>query len=363
MSHEIRSPLGIVLGFNSLISETDDIKQIYEYSTNIEKAGKTLQTVINDILDYSKIESGKLDIVCADYSFNELVEEISADIGLKCEGKGLSFVVEKDSTIPDFLYGDNIRIKQCLFNLLTNAVKYTDEGTVSFIIDNAGRNPDGKVGIKLKIVDTGRGISEGEVPKLFTSFQRLDEGYNRGIEGTGLGLAITKNLLDAMGGTISVESSLGQGTTVTVYLEQPLGKPVGNVVIKPQVVTPVAGTKIMVVDDTPMNLSLVEKMLRKGNYEVVTINSGKKCLEAIMEDKYDLILLDHMMPEMNGVEVFEHLKENPGMNADTPVVMLTANAMMGAEQEYTKMGFNGYLSKPIDQKKLIAMITELTTNR
>lgn len=359
MSHEIRSPLGIVLGFNTLISETDDIEQIHEYSENITNAGKTLQTVINDILDYSKIESGKLDIIDVDYSVNDLLSEIKSEIELKCEEKGLRFDLKADYNLPDYLRGDNIRIKQCLLNVLSNAVKYTDKGFVSFEIVCEEKYENGDCLLKFKISDTGRGISEEAMPKLFDSFQRLDEGHNRGIEGTGLGLAITKSLMDEMGGSIEVESAIGVGTTFTLRLRQAEGIKISKIFV-PKHKASLQGVKVLAIDDTPMNLSLVQKMLLKEQVEVTTGKSGQECLEAILEEKFDVILLDHMMPKMDGIETYQKMKKNPGLNEDTPVVMLTANAMAGAAKEYTDLGFDGYLSKPINQKKLIRMIIELT---
>lgn len=358
MSHEIRSPLGIVLGFNTLISESEDIKQIRDYSKDIAKAGNTLLTVINDILDYSKIESGKLDIIEADYSFKELVDEVKREIALKCNQKGLKFIVNEDDSIPQYLYGDNIRIKQCLLNVLSNAVKYTEKGAVCFAIKNMGDPVNKEYRLKFIVKDTGKGISKEAMPKLFSAFQRLDEGANRGIEGTGLGMAITKNLLDEMQGEIQVESELGQGSTFTIILEQNKGSKrpekkanMDNIDLK--------NIKALVVDDTELNLVLIRMLLEKAGVKVDCLSSGLECLERISKTKYDIILLDHMMPYMNGVEVFQNMREQGGINIDTPVVMLTANAMAGACQEYLDMGFSGYVSKPIDKAAMFETIAGL----
>lgn len=355
MSHEIRSPLGIVMGFNNLIKDSDDIEQIHEYSRDITKAGTTLLAVINDILDYSKIESGKVDIIEADYSLKEMIDDIQKDIGFKCNEKGLKFVVRKDENIPDSLYGDNIRIRQCLINVLSNAVKYTEKGIVVFNVKCEEVNNSDEYKLYFIVKDTGKGISEDALPNIFTAFQRLDEGMNRGIEGTGLGMAITKNLLDEMNGTIEVESTLGNGSTFTISLSQKKGN---NVTLAEEVdVTEgLDGIKVLVVDDTVLNLTLVKKLLEKDGAEVVTIDNGKDALAEIAENKFNVILLDHMMPDMNGVEVFEHIKENGGVNLDTPIIMLTANAMSGAMQEYLDMGFDGYLSKPIPPNELKEII-------
>lgn len=355
MSHEIRSPLGIVLGFNTLISEAEDIKQAHEYSKNIAHAGQTLQIVINDILDYSKIESGKLDIIEADYSFYQLMDDVCTDIKLKASEKGLKFNVDIDKTIPRYLFGDDIRIKQCVLNILSNAVKYTEKGEVSFTVRNNGTDGDGNYLISFETKDTGKGIKEEDIPNLFLSFQRLDENNNRGIEGTGLGLAITKSLMDEMHGDIHVTSKVGEGSVFTLSLAQK----VSNVQISDKSeetnTASLQGAKILAVDDTKLNLVLIKKLLNKYGANIDTADSGRKCIELCETNRYDIILLDHMMPEMDGVETFSKIKMIDGFN--TPVVMLTANAMAGAKQEYIELGFDGYVSKPINQDELVAVIT------
>ncbi len=358
MSHEIRSPLGIVMGFNNLIKNSEDLDEIHTYSKDISDAGTTLLTVINDILDYSKIESGKLDIIETDYSFSALINGISRDIELKCEEKGLKFVSKIDSRIPEYLYGDNIRIKQCLLNVLSNAVKYTDKGTVFFSVELKAQSEDSVYTIEYSVKDTGKGISKEAMPNIFSAFQRLDEGMNRGIEGTGLGMAITKNLLDEMHGTINVESELGVGSTFTIVLNQLIGENTlddSGIDFKADL----SGIKILAIDDTVLNLTLIRKLLEKEGASVTTLDNGKACLARVAEEKFDVILLDHMMPDMNGVEVFGRMKEQGGLNANTPVVMLTANAMAGAAQEYMEMGFDGYISKPISQKELKKTVIRL----
>lgn len=358
MSHEIRSPLGIVLGFNNLIRESDDISQIHEYAHDISQAGTTLLTVINDILDYSKIESGKLDIIDDNYSLETMISEIEKDIRLKCDEKGLRFTIEIDEKVPKVLYGDNIRIKQCLLNVLSNAVKYTEKGLIIFCIDCRKNADDDTYVIEYMIRDTGKGISEEALPHLYSAFKRLDESSNRTIEGTGLGLAITKNLLDQMNGTIDVKTKLGQGTTFIITLPQKLG--VLDTTSKEAAITDLSDVRVLVVDDMVMNLILVKKLLEKDNAIVSTIDNGEECLEDIKKNKYDIILLDHMMPGMNGIEVFEKIKEQPGANAGTPIAALTANAMSGAASEYLKLGFDAYISKPIAVNELRETVYRLT---
>ena len=351
MSHEIRSPMGIVLGFNNLILDCYDLDQIHEYAKDIKEAGATLLAVINDILDYSKIESGKLDIIESDYSFQGFIKEITRDVRLQCQAKGLELVTTVDEKVPNYLYGDVIRIKQCVLNLLSNSVKYTERGKIELAVCLEEPFEEGLYHLCFRVTDTGKGIAQEAIPNLFTAFQRLDEGANRGIEGTGLGLAITRNLVDEMNGTIEVESELGVGTSFYIRLSQKEGK-------QREEIAEVAedgslrGAKILVVDDVELNLVLVRKLLEKEQADITTINNGPDCLKEAEINRYDLIFLDHMMPEMNGVEVFQRLRESHGPNATTPVIMLTANAMAGASQEYLRMGFDGYISKPIAPNEL-----------
>ncbi len=352
MSHEIRSPLGIVLGFNSLISESNDIKQIHEYSGNIEHAGKTLQTVINDILDYSKIESGKLDIIDVDYSFKELFDEICTDIAFRCEAKGLNFEHSADSSIPAYLKGDDVRIRQCMLNVLSNAVKYTEQGTVYFRARYDGLDENNMHKLSFEIKDTGKGISKEAIPKLFTAFQRVDEDHNRGIEGTGLGLAITKSLLDEMNGSIEVESELGVGTTFKMSISQSQSE-VKALKKEEEEEISLKNVKVLVCDDTKMNLVIIQKFLTISGAEVTLVDSGQKCLEACKNEKFDILLLDHMMPEMDGIETLNYLRALDCPNKNIPVIMLTANAMAGAKQDYIRLGFNDYISKPVDRNKLL----------
>ncbi len=364
MSHEIRSPLGIVLGFNGLIMESDDVNQIHEFSHNIDNAGKTLQTVINDILDYSKIESGKLDIIDADYSFKELISEVKNDIGLKCDEKGLKFNVRVSEDIPDNLYGDNIRIKQCMLNVLSNAVKYTDQGSVTLRVNSEKVANDDTIKITMSVIDTGHGIPKETLPNIFDAFQRLDEGHNRGIEGTGLGLAITKNLLDEMNGTINVQSEYGKGSIFTICINQKISGNKASVITGTAENISLMGLKVLAVDDTKLNLSLIQKLLIKEKIDVTTLDNGADCIEECKKNKYDVILLDHMMPEMDGVETFNRLRnDDDNLNKSTPVIMLTANAMVGAQKDYMDLGFDAYVSKPISIENLRDSINAVIANK
>ena len=353
MSHEIRSPLGIVLGFNDLIRKTSDIDTIYEYSSNIKSAGKMLQTVINDILDYSKIEAGKLDIIESDYKLNTMIKELERDIKLRCDEKGLRFIVEREGELPEYLCGDVIRLKQCVFNILTNAVKYTKEGFVKFTIKSEGKAEDGGNKLVFVVEDSGRGISEDLLPQLFSSFQRLNEGQNRGIEGTGLGLAITKSLVDQMKGTIDVHSEVGKGSIFTIHIAQKDGTADEKEDTEGIVdVSVLKGIEVLAVDDVEMNLVIIETILKSENMNVTIVNSGKLAIEKCKEKKFDIILMDHMMPEMDGIKTYKNISAD-SLNKETPVIMLTANAMMGAKEEYMSAGLSGYVTKPINQNELI----------
>lgn len=351
MSHEIRSPMNAVLGFNRLALESNDIEEIHGYCRTIENSGESLLVIINDILDYSKIEAGKLELYYSDYSVSELVKLCKASISMQCENKGLDFICYADPSIPEFLYGDSVRIRQCVTNILTNAMKYTSNGYVRLILRNGGISEDGAtVKLVISVADSGQGISAEQRDKLFTRFQRLNENTNRAIEGTGLGLSLTKSLMDLMDGTIDVESEIGIGSTFTLTLDQKIvtntdslkdDLPDNN-----QDPLSLEGMRVLVVDDTKTNLILMKKILSKYGIDADTAQSGGETLVKVTEEKYDLIFLDHMMPEMDGVETFMEMQCNDHLNKETPIIMLTANAMSGAMEEYISMGFDGYLSKP-----------------
>lgn len=352
MSHEVRSPMNVVLGYNSLISESSNIEEIHEFSKNIDSAGKSLLVVINDILDFSKIEAGKMILYPQPYSFEELVNLSRASVEILCKQKNLEFKCETDDSIPKGLFGDSIRLRQCVTNILSNAVKYTDAGYVLLQFKNLGMNAaEKKVKMAISVTDTGRGISDAQKKELFTRFTRLDENTNRSIEGTGLGLALTSSLLDLMNGEITVESEVGKGSTFTIIIEQDISseeevnKKVNPLLTKEQEQS-IKGMKVLVVDDSATNLTLMKRVLQKFEVDCTLCASGLETLERIKNEKFDVILLDHMMPDMDGVETFKRMKAMEHLNMETPVIMLTANAMSGAYEEYMQIGFNGYLSKP-----------------
>lgn len=359
MSHEIRSPLGIVLGFNELIAKSENINDIREYSHNISSAGETLKVVINDILDYSKIESGKLDIIERDYSLVRMLNEIEKNIRLKASEKGLDFHINIDSNVPDMLFGDDVRIRQCIINILSNAVKYTEKGKISLTVksETDKQNADGVV-LSFSCLDTGRGIKKEALPHLFDAFERVDESGSRTIEGTGLGLAITKTLVDEMNGNICVESTVGVGSEFTIKLGQTISTK-KNELVDAEVNLSLDGIRVGVVDDTKPNLILCRKLLELKKASVETFDNGRDFLESCKENKYDILLIDHMMPQMDGIMVLTELKKLEGPNRDTPCLIFTANAMAGAEKEYLDYGFDGFISKPINKDEFAAKLTDV----
>ena len=371
MSHEVRSPMNVVLGFNHLISESENIEEIHDFAKNIESAGESLLVIVNDILDFSKIETGKMNLYPAAYNVDELAQMCASSIELLCKQKGLIFEMQTDPTIPKMLFGDKMRLRQCVTNLLTNAFKYTDMGSVKLKFENEGIREDvNKVMLRISVKDTGRGISEDQAKELFTRFQRLDESTNRAIEGTGLGLALTKSFVEMMGGTIDYTSAENEGSEFVIRLEQEIvaldAEPKAEESSAPEepvpAVDPFDGMCVLVVDDSSTNLVLMKHLLKQLNVKAVTSASGLETLERVKNDRFDLIFMDHMMPHMDGVETFRRMKTFEHMNMDTPVVMLTANAMSGAEDEYRAEGFSGYLSKPVkleDIKKELLRIRRL----
>lgn len=368
MSHEIRTPINSILGLNEIILRQQDASdEIKKDAINIQGAGKMLLTLVNDILDISKIEAGKMDIVPVNYSIASLISEIVNMIWLRTEEKGLKFKVDIDPSIPKELYGDEVRIKQVLINLLNNAVKYTKEGSVTLYMECEEIDGD-KALINLSVSDTGMGIKQDAIPYLFDSFQRVDQEKNRYIEGTGLGLSIVKQLVDLMGGKITVNSVYSQGSTFAVQLWQSVTNenPIGEVNIsnygtasheKYQSSFTAPEARILIVDDNEMNLEVEKKLLAETEIEVDTATSGKRALELTVKHHYDLIFMDHLMPEMDGLEAFAKIrKQLGGLNHETPVVVLTANAGSENIRLYNNNGFDGYLVKPVSGRELEEML-------
>ncbi len=371
MSHEIRTPINTVLGLNEIILRQEDAsEEIRRDARNIQGAGKMLLALINDILDVSKIEAGKMTIVPVEYSVGDIVSEMVNMIWLKANEKGLEFKVDIDPNIPSVLFGDEVRIKQILINILNNAVKYTHEGSITLHME-CERVDEENILLKITISDTGMGIPPEAIPHLFDSFQRVDEEKNRYIEGTGLGMSIVKQLIDLMGGDISVNSVYAKGSAFTVTLKQKIVSDtnIGNLQVaggagessgaKFEHSFYAPDARILIVDDNEMNLEVESKLLDGTEIVVDTCLSGEEALNLTSMNKYDLIFMDHLMPEMDGIECMQHIrKQAAGLNNKVPIIVLTANAGSENKELYRRSGFEGYLMKPVSGRALEDMILD-----
>lgn len=369
MSHEIRTPINAILGMNEMIlRECSQNSPILSYAENIDAAGHTLLALVNDILDFSKIEAGKMEIIPAEYDLSSLINDLVHMISYRAEGKGLEFSLEVAPEVPKRLWGDDIRLKQIIINLLTNAVKYTKDGSVVFSIDFEKKD-EKHVLLTVAVKDTGSGIKKEDMDKLFSKFDRIGEEKNRHIEGTGLGLSITTRLLGMMDSKLEVGSIYGVGSRFYFTLEQEVidWEPLGNMAevlvsntsvvhqYHEQFTAPEA--ELLVVDDTAMNLVVFKNLLKKTKVRIDTAESGDEALALADKKKYDLVFLDHMMPKKDGIVTLHEMKEQErGMNKETPVICFTANAVSGAWDLYKNEGFDDYLTKPIDFVKLEQMV-------
>ena len=364
MSHEIRTPLNAIVGFSNSILEEDNVDEIKAEAKDIIMASNNLLEIVNGILDISKIEAGKMEIVNVNYKprviFNDLVKLIKPRIGEKPIELKTSF----SDDIPYELYGDMGKVKEIITNLLTNAAKYTDKGIIDFSVSCINEKNYSKLVISVE--DTGRGIKPEKIDKLFTKFNRLEEDRNTTLEGTGLGLAITKSLVEMMGGKIIVQSKYGSGSKFTVYLKQGIvsmnnnGKEKEEVIVEDKELD-YSNKKVLIVDDNNLNIKVASRMLKNYNITPDCVSSGMECLEKVGANKYDLILLDDMMPKMSGVETLAKLKNDDSF--DTPVVVLTANAISGMREKYIKDGFCDYLAKPIDKLELRRVLNEYLSKK
>ena len=388
-SHEIRTPINAVLGMNEMIMretskaerlDDSDVKgfreafgKIKTYSGNVDSAGSNLLSIINDILDFTKIEEGKMDIIEVEYQLSSVLNDVSNMIYFKAREKDLLFETDIDKSLPDSLYGDVVRVRQIMTNILTNAVKYTDKGSVLLKMYGMESDKllDGRkmINLVIEVTDTGIGISEENLEKLFGKFERFDLEKNSTKEGTGLGLAITKMLLEMMNGEIVVRSEYGKGSTFIVTIPQVIisSEPIGNFKEKFEKSFGMKASyresfrapsaKILIVDDTRMNLIVATEFLKDTRIKIDTAGGGKEAVELALQNKYDIILMDQRMPEMDGAEALNNIKAHKeGPNIDTPVICLTADAVVGARERYLSKGFNDYLTKPIDSTSLEAML-------
>lgn len=373
MSHEIRTPLNAVLGMNELIIKESDDSAIKEYASDAYSSANNLLNIINDILDFSKVESGKMTLIKEPFNTKDLLREEYTIFSFKSEEKGLALLFDIGKDVPAKLNGDNVRIKQVITNLLNNAMKYTDQGTVTLRV-TLEKTENNVADVLFEVIDTGRGIKEEDISKLFAAFERIDEKNSRNIEGTGLGLNISKNMLNLMDSELKVESTFGKGSRFyfTLPLEIVDAAPIGTFNInennqtaeneKKEELIYNPDLRILAVDDNMVNLKVFEGLLRKTGATIEKASSGKAALEMTLKNKYDIIFLDHMMPEMDGIETFKHLKEQAdGLNTETPVVVLTANAIKGSREEYLGIGFNDVCYKPTTQKELNSALIKWTS--
>lgn len=349
MSHELRTPLNSIIGMNEMVLREEQNEQVLEYSRDIKSSGEMMLSLVNDILDISKIESGKMNLVPVDFNLKNLIRDISNMIEPKMKDKGLSFIMNVDEKLMGFYYADNIRLKQILVNLLNNAAKYTEKGTVTLTVTGDKKNDSTDFHFSVK--DTGMGIREEDLAKLNQKFVRIDEKRNRNIEGTGLGITIVNSFLGLMNSNLKVESEYGKGSDFFFDVSIPFGKEIADETAEEKGADgkfEAPGMKILVIDDTRQNLRVISALLKKTKVEVDTAGSGEEGISKATDKKYDLIFLDRMMPVMDGVETLGKMREiSDFINEKTPIVALTADAVAGAKQTYINLGFDDYLSKPV----------------
>lgn len=365
MSHEIRTPLNAILGMDELILREKPGGVIEEYAVSIKQAGDTLLGIISDILDLSKVESGKMSLSEDKYKTAQLLRDVIHIVIYKIEEKGLEFETDLQEDVPELLYGDGLRVKQIVTNLLNNAVKYTAKGKITLCLSWEQKDKE-NIWLEFKVKDTGSGIHKEDMDRIFTSFERLEEEKNKEIEGSGLGLSITWNLTELMGGNLHVESEYGVGTVFTVRLPQRIAsyRPMGMLemegvsrgyIKENRFIAPEA--RILIVDDTLVNLRIIRELLRRTEVRSDLATNGQDALDMIKKKSYNMIFMDHVMPLLDGIETLQRIRQTAeGANAEIPVIAMTANAVIGSREFYIKNGFTDYLAKPIDGEKLENMI-------
>ncbi|MDE7132604.1 MAG: response regulator [Lachnospiraceae bacterium] len=370
MSHELRTPINTILGLNELIIRESQDEAIKEYALDIRQAGNILLTMVSDILDYTKLEAGQMSLMDGIYDISSLLNDLINGVSLQLRKKKLDLKLDIADDIPHKLSGDEIHIRQIIGNLLTNAVKYTEKGTVTLHL-GWKRIADDEIEIEIAVKDTGVGIKENDIPKLFGVFQRMDSTVRSKNERTGLGLAITNRLVKMMGGELQVQSTYGKGSTFSFTVVQKVvdNAPLGD--FEKQYYKSLHSTenynqkfiapmgRIMIVDDNAMNLAVAQGLLKQTRLQIDVAGSGEECLELLKRKTYHLICLDHMMPVMDGVETLHMIRAMEGNpSAEIPIIALTANAVAGAREFYLKEGFQDYLTKPIDADKFENMLIE-----
>ena len=369
MSHEIRTPINAVLGMDEMILRETDDKNIRAYAANIMSAGRTLLSLINDILDLSKVEEGKMDIIPVRYDLSSLINDLVNVIRIRAEKKGLKLNVIVEEQIPNLLIGDEIRIRQCAMNLLTNAIKYTETGEVSLRVSHK-KTDEKHICLHFEVEDTGIGMREEDMDNLFSPYKRIEEKRNRTVEGTGLGMSITRQLLSLMGSELDVKSEYGKGSRFSFEIVQEVAKwdKIGDISARLNdrsegvhvyhELFHAPDARILVVDDTQMNLTVIEGLLKMTQIKIDTAMSGKDAVRLAADTAYDLLFIDHMMPDMDGIETLKEIRRS-GMSKRTPAVALTANAVSGARDMYISAGFTDYLSKPVDGEKIERILFDM----
>ncbi len=369
MSHEIRTPINAVIGLDEMILRESNEKGIRAYAADIMSAGRTLLSLINDILDLSKVEEGKMDIIPVQYDLSSLINDLVNMIRERAEKKGLKLKVSVERQIPQLLVGDEIRIRQCAMNLLTNAVKYTETGEVTLTV-YADKTDDSHISLCFTVLDTGIGMKPEDMENLFSPYKRIEEKRNRTIEGTGLGMSITRQLLELMGSKLEVKSEYGKGSEFSFTVQQEVTKwdEIGDITARFREKSSgrreyrelfhAPKARILVVDDTEMNLTVIKSLLKRTLIRIDTAMSGMDAVRMSASTAYDILFIDHMMPDMDGIETLKAIRAS-GMSKEAPSVALTANAVSGAREKYLEAGFTDYLSKPVDGEKLERMIKEI----
>ncbi|WP_458459804.1 response regulator [Pseudobutyrivibrio sp.] len=373
MSHEIRTPINAILGMDEMIIRESNDEQIVEYATSIKQAGKSLLVQVNGILDYSKLEDGHMEIFEVEYDLATMISGFVSSASTRAKAKGLNFKVDIDENLPITLLGDDVRVSQIVANLLTNAVKYTEAGEVDFSMREVGRN-ESSIDIEIKVKDTGIGIREEDLKNLSVSFKRIDEEHNRNIEGTGLGIPIVIQLLKLMGSELVVESKYQVGSTFSFVLKQGIAcnEPIGD--YKKRIkksykrrnkytFPSLPEAEVLLVDDYEMNLVVAKNLMKVYDFIPDLVESGRAAITRAEEREYDIIFMDHMMPEMDGIETLDIIKKKGYLGKNTKVIALTANAIAGAKEYYISKGFDDYLTKPIDAEALEEMLLKYIPKR
>lgn len=368
MSHEIRTPLTTIMGMDEVILRKYESGPVYEYARDIQSAGNSLLHIINDILDFSKIESGQLELASRNYDLGQVLRDVDNMVKIRAEQKGLQYTAQVDDSLPDELFGDRIRVQQIMVNILNNAVKYTKKGSVKFTLTGVKGDDPSLIVLHVTVADTGIGIHAEDIPKLFKSFSRIDAKETHNIEGTGLGLAITGKLIELMGGNVEVTSTYGMGSTFHVVIPQKIvgsktlrdyGLESGHKKKEVRKVLKAPSARVLIVDDNDMNRIVLRSLMKENEVKVDDAESGEECLKLCANNAYDVILMDYMMPRMDGKETLHKLKAmTDAPCAKAKVIVCTANALVGVRAELLSAGFDDFLSKPVNGKELEDMLAK-----